>query len=76
MDNVVDTMKEMASRLKEINKIAYNQYKPIVSDLCGRVARLDEVSIHWTGCLIFVVMMRFEDYSRMYADLILIFIRK
>lgn len=43
MDNAVDTMKEMVSQLKKINEIAYKQYKPIVSDLCSRIAPLDEV---------------------------------
>ena len=33
MDNVVYAMKEMASQLEK-NEITYNQYKPIVSDLC------------------------------------------
>ncbi len=33
MDNAVDTIKEMALQLKKINEIAYNQYKPIASDL-------------------------------------------
>ena len=32
--------------------------------------------IHWVGCLIFVVMMQFSGYLRMYADIILIFIQK
>ena len=43
MDNAVDTIKEMALQLKKINEIAYNQYKPIASDLCSRVASLREV---------------------------------
>lgn len=43
MDNAVDTIKEMALQLKKINELAYNQYKPIVSDLCSRIAPLDEV---------------------------------
>ena len=43
MDNAVDTIKEMALQLKKISEIAYNQYKPIASDLCSRNAPLDEV---------------------------------
>ena len=43
MDNVVDTVKELASQFKKISEIAYNQYKPVASDLCGRVAPLAEV---------------------------------
>ncbi|MDE6662159.1 MAG: hypothetical protein K2K46_02330 [Lachnospiraceae bacterium] len=43
MDNAVDTIKEMVSQLKKLNEIAYNQYEPIASDLCSRIAPLDEV---------------------------------
>ena len=44
MDKAVGSTKEMASQLKKINEIAYNQYKPIVSDLCGRVAIAYQIS--------------------------------
>ena len=43
MDDLTDMMKEIALQIKKINEIAYYQYKPIVSDLCSRVAPLDEV---------------------------------
>lgn len=43
MDNAVDIIREMALQLKKINEIAYNQYKPIASDLCSRIASSDEV---------------------------------
>ena len=43
MDNVVDAIQEMALQLRKINEIAYNQYKPIASGLCSRVASLSEV---------------------------------
>lgn len=43
MDDAIDTMKEMASQFIKIKEVAYKQYKPIVSDLCSRIAPLDEV---------------------------------
>ena len=43
MDNFVDEIKEIALQLKKINEMAYLQYKPIVSDLCSRIALLNEV---------------------------------
>ena len=43
MDNFVDEIKEIALQLKKIDEIAYLQYKPIVCDLCSRIASSNEV---------------------------------
>ena len=43
MDDAIDTMQEMTSQFIKIKEVAYKQYKPIVSDLCSRVAPLDEI---------------------------------
>ncbi len=43
VDKATAAIKEMALQLKELNKIAYHQYEPIVSDLCSRNASSDEV---------------------------------
>ena len=40
---VDERTKEIALQLKKINEMAYFQYKPIVSDLCSRIASLNEV---------------------------------
>lgn len=49
----------MVLQLKKINEIAYNQYKPVVSDLCSRIVTLGEVEYTLDRMLDFVVMMRF-----------------
>ena len=73
MDNAVDTIKEMALQLKKINEIAYNQYKPIASDLCNRIAPLDEVEYTLDGMLDFcgddAVLDLFKDICRHYFDI-------
>ena len=43
MDDAIDTMQEMASQFIKIKEIVYKQYKPIVADLCSKIALLDEV---------------------------------
>lgn len=73
MDNTVDTIKEMALQLKKINEIAYNQYKPIVSDLCSRIAALREVEYMLDRMLDFcgddAVLGLFKDVCRHYFDI-------
>ena len=73
MDNVVDTVKELALQFKKINEIAYNQYKPIVSDLCSRVAPLDEVEHTLDRMLDFcgddVFLELFKDVCRHYFNI-------
>lgn len=70
IDNAVDTIKEMASQLKKINEVAYSQYKPIASDLCGRIAPLDEVEYTLDRMLDFcgddAVLGLFKDVCRHY----------
>ena len=73
IDNVIDTIKEMASQFKKINEIAYNQYKPIVSDLCSRVAPLDEVEYTLDRMLDFcgdeAFLGLFKDVCRHYFNI-------
>lgn len=73
MDNAVDTIKEMALQLKKINEIAYNQYKPIASDLCNRIASLSEVECTLDRMLDFcgdyAVLGLFKDICRHYFDI-------
>ena len=73
MDNVVDTIKEIALQLKKINEIAYNQYKPIAIDLCNRIAPLDEVEYTVDGMLDFCgddsVLGLFKNVCRHYFNI-------
>lgn len=73
MDNAVDTIKEMALQLKRINKIAYNQYKPIASDLCNRIASLSEVEYILDRMLDFcgddAILGLFKGICRHYFDI-------
>ena len=73
MDNAVDTIKEIALQLKKINKLAYNQYKPIVSDLCSRTASLDEVEYTLDRMLDFcsddAVLGLFKNVCRHYFNI-------
>lgn len=73
MDNAVDTIKEMALQLKKINEAAYNQYRPIVSDLCSRIAALDEVEYTLDRMLDFcsddAVLGLFKDVCRYYFNI-------
>lgn len=73
MDNVVDAIQEMALQLKKINEIAYNQYKPIASDLCSRVASLCEVEYTLDRMLDFcgddAILGLFKDICRHYFDI-------
>lgn len=73
MDNVVDAIQEMALQLKKINEIAYNQYKPIASDLCSRAASLREVEYTLDRMLDFcgddAVLGLFKDICRHYFDI-------
>ncbi len=73
MDNVIDMMKEMALQLKKIDKIAYNQYKPIVSDLCSKIAPLDEVEYTLDRMIDFcgddAVLGLFKDVCRHYFNI-------
>ena len=73
MDNVVDAIQEMALQLKKINEIAYNQYKPIASDLCSRVASLSEVEYTLDRMLDFcgddAVLGLFKNICRHYFDI-------
>ena len=73
MDNAVDTIKEMALQLKKINEIAYNQYKPITSDLCSRNAPLDEVEYTLDRMLDFcgddAVLRLFKNICRHYFNI-------
>ncbi len=73
LDNAVDTIKEMVSQLKKINEIAYNQYEPIASDLCSRIAPLDEVEYTLDRMLDFcgddAVLGLFKDVCRHYFNI-------
>ena len=73
MGNVVDAIQEMALQLKKINEIAYNQYKPIASDLCSRAASLREVEYTLDRMLDFcgddAVLGLFKDICRHYFDI-------
>ncbi|MCM1101851.1 MAG: hypothetical protein NC398_10760 [Acetatifactor muris] len=73
MDNVVDSIKEMALQLKKINELAYNQYKPIASDLCSRIASLDEVEYTLDRMLDFcsddAVLGLFKNVCRHYFNI-------
>lgn len=73
MDDVVDTIQEMALQLKKINEIAYNQYKPIASDLCSRAASLREVEYTLDRMLDFcgddAVLGLFKNICRHYFDI-------
>ena len=73
MDNVVDSIQEMALQLRKINEIAYNQYKPIASDLCSRAASLSEVEYTLDRMLDFcgddAVLGLFKDICRHYFDI-------
>ena len=73
MDNMVDAIQEMALQLKKLNEIAYNQYKPIASDLCSRAASLREVEYTLDRMLDFcgddAVLGLFKDICRHYFDI-------
>ena len=73
MDDSVDMMKGIALQIKKLNEIAYNQYKPIVSDLCSRVAPLDEVEYTLDRMLDFcgdeAFLGLFKDVCRHYFDI-------
>ena len=73
MDNVADAIQEMALQFRKINEIAYNQYKPIASDLCSRVASLSEVGYTLDRMLDFcgddAVLGLFKDICRHYFDI-------
>ena len=73
MDNVVDAIQEMALQLRKINEIAYNQYKPIASDLCSRAASLREVEYTLDRMLDFcgddAVLGLFKNICRHYFDI-------
>lgn len=73
MDKAIETMKEMAIQLKKINEIAYNQYEPIASDLCSRIAPLDEVVYILDRMLDFCgnddVLRLFKDVCRHYFNI-------
>ncbi len=73
MDNAVNTIKAMALQLKKINEIAYNQYKPITSDLCSRVATIDEVEYILDRMLDFcgddAVLGLFKEVCRNYFNI-------
>ena len=73
MDDLTDMMKEIALQIKKINEIAYYQYKPIVSDLCSRVAPLDEVEHTLDRMLDFcgdeAFLGLFKDVCRHYFDI-------
>lgn len=73
MDNAIDAIKEMASQLKKINETAYFQYKPIVSDLCSRIAPLDEVEYTLDRMFDFcgddAVLGLFKDVCRHYFSI-------
>lgn len=73
MDHAVDTIKEMALQLKRINEFAYNQYKPIVADLCSRIAPLSEVEYALDRMLDFcgddAVLGLFKDVCRHYFNI-------
>lgn len=72
-DSAVDTIQEMALQLRKINEIAYNQYKPIASDLCSRIASLSEVEYTLDRMLDFccddAVLGLFKDICRHYFDI-------
>ena len=73
MDNAIDTMKEMALQLKKLNEIAYNQYEPIASDLCSRIASLNEVEYTLDRMLDFcgddAILGLFKDVCRHYFNI-------
>ena len=73
MVDSVDMMKEIALQIKKLSEIAYNQYKPIVSDLCSRVASLDEVEHTLDRMLDFcgddTFLGLFKDICRHYFDI-------
>ena len=73
MDNMVDAIQEMALQLKKINEIAYNQYKPIASDLCNRIASLSEVEYILDRMLDFcgddAILGLFKGICRHYFDI-------
>ena len=73
MVDSVDMMKEIALQIKKLNEIAYYQYKPIVSDLCSRVAPLDEVEHTLDRMLDFcgdeAFLGLFKDVCRHYFDI-------
>lgn len=73
MDNAIDTIKELASQLKKLNEIAYNQYEPIASDLCSRIASLSEVEYTLDRMLDFcgddAVLGLFKDVCRHYFNI-------
>lgn len=73
MDHAVDTIKEMALQLKSINELAYNQYKPIASELCGRIASLEEVECTLDRMLDFcgddAVLGLFKEVCRHYFNI-------
>ena len=73
MDNMVDAIQEMALQLKKLNEIAYNQYRPIASDLCSRAASLREVEYTLDRMLDFcgddAVLGLFKDICRHYFDI-------
>ena len=73
MHNIVETMKDMASQLKQINEIAYHQYEPVAYDLCSRIAPLDEVEYILDRMLDFcgddAVLGLFKNICRHYFDI-------
>ena len=73
MDDSVDMLKEIALQIKKLNEIANNQYKPIVSNLCSRVAPLDEVEYTLDRMLDFcgdeALLGLFKDVCRHYFDI-------
>ena len=70
---MVDAIQEMELQLKKINEIAYNQYKPIASDLCSKAASLREVEYTLDRMLDFcgddAVLGLFKDICRHYFDI-------
>lgn len=73
MDNAIDAIKEMVSQLKKINEAAYHQYEPIASDLCSRIAPLDEVEYTLDRMLDFcgndAVLGLFKEICRHYFNI-------
>ena len=69
MDDAIDTMQEMASQFIRIKEIAYKQYKPIVADLCSRIAPLDEVERMLDFCWDDEFLGLFKDVCRHYFEI-------
>lgn len=68
-----DDLRKLASQIESLNEIAYIQYKPIVRDLCGRIASIDEVEhtldkmMDFCGCD--AVLKLFKDICRHYYEI-------